>query len=190
MSKYFVLSIVLTVGLYGVALAASPTDTPEKAVTAFYQEYMKSNKDGIPDAKGRKKFHPYISAELDKLLAGGDHAEDLHDKATKGQEPPLVEGDLFTSNFEGTTSFRVGACKGGDKTSQCPIALVYDAKSKNPKDTPAKWTDTVTLVKEASGWRVDDIAYGATWDFGNKGKLSDLLKQVVLDANEESKKSK
>jgi hypothetical protein len=148
---------------------------------------MKSNKDGIPEAKGRKKFHPYISAALDKLLADGDHAEDLHDKATKGQEPPLVEDHLFTSNFVGRTSFRLDACKGDEKTSQCSVALIYDMKPKHPKNTPAKWTDTVTLVKEAGGWRVDDIAYGAAWDFGTKGKLSDVLKDVVKEAKEELK---
>lgn len=190
MSRHFVLGIALALGLCGTTLAATASGTPEQAANAFYKAYMKSNKDGIPDAKGRKKFTHYISAALDKLLADGDHAEDIHDKATKSQEPPLVEGDLFTSNFEGTTSFKVGACKGDDKTSQCPFALIYDVKSKNPKDSPAIWTDTVTLVKESGQWRVDDITYGATWDFGNKGTLRDLLKQVVLDANVEAKGSK
>jgi hypothetical protein len=187
MYRHLVLGVAMAIGFSGVAFAATATDTPEKAANAFYRVYMKSNKDGIPDAKGRAKFHPFISAALDKLLADGDKAEDAHYKATKNEEPPLVEGDLFTSNFEGTTSFKLGACKTVAKTSQCPAALVYDVKSENSKDTPAKWTDTVFLVMETGGWRVDDIAYGATWDFGNKGKLSDVLKDVVKEGKEYAK---
>jgi hypothetical protein len=37
------------------------------------------------------------------------------------------------------------------------------------------------LVKDAAGWRVDDIQYGGSWAFGNKGKLSDSLKAVIAE---------
>ena len=37
----------------------------------------------------------------------------------------------------------------------------------------------VLLVNTPAGWRVDDIAYGGGWAFGNKGRLSELLKQTI-----------
>ena len=48
-----------------------------------------------------------------------------------------------------------------------------------PGKAPFVWTDTVFLVNTPAGWRVDDIAFGGTWDFGNKGSLSETLKQVI-----------
>jgi hypothetical protein len=35
------------------------------------------------------------------------------------------------------------------------------------------------LINTPSGWRVDDIVYGGNWAFGNKGRLSELLKQAI-----------
>ena len=34
------------------------------------------------------------------------------------------------------------------------------------------------------GWRVDDIGYGGTWDFGNKGKMTETLRMVIHDSNQ------
>jgi len=44
------------------------------------------------------------------------------------------------------------------------------------------WTDTLVLANTAAGWRVDDIAYGAGFQFGNTGKLTDTLKTVLREA--------
>jgi hypothetical protein len=43
----------------------------------------------------------------------------------------------------------------------------------------SNWTDTLLLVRTADGWKIDDIAYGGSWAFGNKGRLSDTLKQAI-----------
>jgi hypothetical protein len=50
------------------------------------------------------------------------------------------------------------------------------------KPKAVTWTDTVYLVAEQGGWRVDDIAYGAGFAFGNTGRLSETLKSVMRDA--------
>ena len=47
---------------------------------------------------------------------------------------------------------------------------------------PVTWTDTLLLINTAAGWRVDDIAYGAGFQFGNTGKLTDTLKTVLREA--------
>ncbi len=44
------------------------------------------------------------------------------------------------------------------------------------------WTDTLLLVNTPQGWRVDDIAYGGGFQFGNTGRLSDTLKTVTSEA--------
>jgi hypothetical protein len=53
--------------------------------------------------------------------------------------------------------------------------------TEDPK--PVNWTDTICLVRTSAGWRVDDIAYGAPWAFGNKGRLTQTLESAIRDGN-------
>jgi hypothetical protein len=175
--------IVLAALLASVPASAEPSDAQAMAqmVTGFYQVHQATDQDGIPDASTRAKYAPFISSALEKLLAAGDAAEDRYAKANK-DSPPLVEGDLFSPNFEGISSFKVGACVTDAKGSHCAVALHYADKHPRPQDKPVDWTDLVYLVNTPAGWRVDDIAYGGNWDFGNHGKLSETLKSSIAEA--------
>lgn len=166
----------------GAALAqgSGEVQSLSKATNGFYGVYMTLHpSDGIPDAETQTKFAPFVSPALDKLFVEGASVEERYAVATKHQSPPLVEGDLFTPNFEGATSFRVGACQSDAAVGHCSVTLTYDDR----KDKPLVWTDTVYLVRTAAGWRVDDIAYGGTWDFGNKGRLTDTLRAAITEGN-------
>ena len=164
--------------------SAADSDAMTADVKGFYAAYQTFHpSDGIPDVKDRAKYTPYISASLNSLLAGGDAAEAKFAAANK-DSPPLIEGDLFTSNFEGATAVQIGACAGDGKTGHCAVNLTYDpGKTGNPKDKAFHWTDTAYLVNETGGWRVDDIGYGGSWDFGNKGRMRDTLKMAITDAS-------
>ena len=164
---------------------AADADAMAKTAAGFYAAYSTFHpSDGIPDAKGRAKYAPYISGGLNALLVQANAAEDRFAKANK-DTPPLVEGDLFTSNFEGATAYKIGACAGDTKGGHCAIQLTYDpGKTDNPKDKPFSWTDTAYLVNGADGWKIDDIGFGGKWDFGNKGRMSDTLKMVIKTAGE------
>lgn len=169
---------------------AAGTDQAAMAavISGFYTVHDATDMDGIPDAKTRAKYEPYISPALDKLLVDGDAAEARFAKKNP-DTPPLVEGDAFSANFEGITSFKVGDCKGDQKVAQCKVALTYDETKTNwhhagKPEKPLNWTETVYLVMTPKGWRVDDVAFGGTWDFGNKGRLADLLKQMIKDSND------
>jgi len=153
-----------------------------KVVEGFYAAYSTFHpSDGIPDAAGRSKYEPFISSGLDKLLVDAARAEETFANANK-DSPPLIEGDLFTSNFEGATSYVVGPCKGDSQAGQCTVALTYDDARDHPGDKPIMWSDTVYLLATPQGWRVDDIGYGAIWAFGNKGRLSDMLRSTIANA--------
>jgi hypothetical protein len=179
---------VLFAGAAIAAMLAVPSladDAADMAKVAggFYQVHQASSQDGIPDAKQHAKYAPYISPELDKLLADGDEAESRYAAANK-DSPPLVEGDLFSPNFEGITRFKISACQANAHGGQCAAMLTYDDGKKSPKDKPLDWNDTVRLVRTPAGWRVDDIAYGGSWDFGNHGTLKVVLKDAISNAGE------
>lgn len=145
------------------------------AANGFYGVYKTFHpSDGVPSASDRAKYAPFLSPSLEKLLVDAEAAELRFAKANKNS-PPLIEGDLFSSLFEGATSLQVGVCSGDARTGQCAVRLEYAEADSKPID----WTDTVYLVNTPGGWRVDDIAYGGNWAFGNKGRLSETLKQTI-----------
>jgi hypothetical protein len=160
------------------AVAGVGADSPAKTAEGFYAVYSTFHpSDGIPNAAGRAKYAPFISPALDRLLADGNAAEIKFNKANK-DSPPLIEGDLFSSMFEGATSYKVGACRMDGSQASCAVDFVYD----NKRDPPTRWTDTVYLAKVKADWRVDDIGYGGSWEYANKGRLSATVRQAIADS--------
>jgi hypothetical protein len=167
--------------------AAGPAASDQEQATAvaigFYTAYaMFRPSDGIPDARERAQLEPFISNALDRLLTDGEAAEHHFATVTKHMSPPLIEGDLFTSNFEGATAWHVGPCEIAAASARCPVALGYRSRTREDA-RPVNWTDTVYLVHTPAGWRVDDIDYGATGAFGNKGRLTQTLRDAIRDGN-------
>jgi hypothetical protein len=173
--RYLVVAALLAVGLSSSATAGD--DNPGKTVAAFYGLYLQEKPRGIPDAAVREKFEPLISPELGRLLAAAAAAEDLHLRKTNNEEPPLVEGDLFSSLFEGATAYTPGKCAVEGDHAYCDADLAFNEPGGESK--PTTWTDKVALIRSSRGWLVDDIAFGGAWDFGQHGMLRAALRQVA-----------
>ncbi len=153
---------------------------PDKTVNKFYDVYLKLHSFGIPNESERAHYSPHLSPELSELLQRADEAEQKHEALTKGEEPPLVEGDLFTSLFEGASSFKIDSCESDDATAFCIVQFKYS----NPGDkSEVEWKDKAYLVKSTSGWTVDDIEYLGDWQFMHKGRLKNLLNEVIREGN-------
>lgn len=169
------------------AAAAEPASYPAGAAAAangFYSVYATFHpSDGIPDARARAELAPFLSPALEQLLIEGEAAEQRFAKLTKHMSPPLIEGDLFTSNFEGATAWHVGACEVAAGAAHCQVALGYRSGAREDAK-PVNWTDMIYLLHTQAGWRVDDIAYGASWALGNKGTLTSTLRSAIRDATE------
>jgi len=171
------------VALCGLLLAApamaQDMGGAERAAGAFYAAYAGlPHQGGIPDAAARARYAPLLSPRLNQLIAAAAAAQTRFQKANRNS-PPLIEGDLFSSLFEGFSAYRLGPCSGDAKQGQCSVTLSYQDKSAKPAVT---WTDQILLVNTAQGWKVDDIAYKAGFAFGNTGLLSDTLKMTVAQA--------
>jgi hypothetical protein len=176
------LAFVLLLGLGGPALAAAD---PATAAADFYAVYAGQHGQGggIPDATGRVRYAPVLSPRLNARLAAAAAAQARLTARVKNAVPPMLEGDIFTSLFEGATSWKVGACTANGDVARCPVALAYAPKPQagTKPVKPANWNDTLLLVKGAGGWKVDDIQFDAGFAFGNTGKLSDMLALVIAE---------
>jgi hypothetical protein len=162
----------------GLAFAVGPPDI-KKCAEAFYEVYRTVEPSGLPTGEDLARYRPVVSRQLFALLERAGAAEAAYAKRTHNESAPLLEGDLFTSLFEGASRFRVEECQYGPAEGTCPVALTYlDPAGGKPQD----WRDTLVLVKEKDGWRVSDIEYGGTWEFMHKGRLTDVLRSVIKDA--------
>jgi len=174
--------IAFAAPLTSEALAA---DDPAASANAFYTVYRDQHvQGGIPDATGRLRYTPVLSPRLNKQLTDAAAAQARLTAKVKNAVPPMLEGDIFSSLFEGATTWKIGACQADAKSARCPVALSYtpppSQNAKAPK--PASWSDTVILVQTPQGWKVDDVVYDAKFPFGNTGRLSEML-QMVIAAN-------
>ncbi|HEX4635763.1 MAG TPA: hypothetical protein VH189_06250 [Rhizomicrobium sp.] len=172
---------LLLMSSWGVQAA----DDPAAAANAFYAVYKDQQPhSGIPDATGRLRYTPVLSPRLNKQLTEAAAAQARLTAKVKNAVPPMLEGDIFSSLFEGATAWKVGACQEDVKSARCPVALSYTPPpaqtTKAPK--PAGWSDTLLLVRTPQAWKVDDVVYDAGFQFGNTGRLSEML-QMVIAAN-------
>jgi hypothetical protein len=172
--------LLLAASLVLAAPAHAQAPDPAAAVNAFYAVYSSQHAQGggIPDATVRLRFQPVLSPRLNKQLATAAAAQARLTAKVKNAVPPVLEGDIFSSLFEGATSWKVGSCQQKDKTAQCTVALTYTPPP-DPKAKPAHWTDTVVLAATPQGWKVDDVIYDAGFAFGNTGRLSAMLNMVI-----------
>jgi hypothetical protein len=166
------------------AAAQAPAADPATAVNAFYAVYapQRAHGGGIPDATERLRFQPVLSPRLNKQLADAARAQVRLTAKVRNAVPPMLEGDIFSSLFEGATAWKVGNCQQTGTAARCTVALSYTPLPPPPgrkPEKPATWTDTVMLAMTPQGWKVDDIVYDAGFAFGNTGRLSTMLSMVI-----------
>lgn len=173
---------------WGVALAqaAGMLATPDAATKAFYRLYARAHVMDIPSAKQQAIWRPVLSDHLMALIVLGDEGEKRWaEKNKKEPAPPLFEGDLFSSMTEGGAKLDGATCEASGDNAVCTAALHVVGKNRDGERETFRWHDKLDLIRTPAGWRVDDLEYGGTGDFGPKGKLSDQLKYV----DQESRKS-
>lgn len=164
-----------------VVVHAAGSDELGRAVAGFYDLYLKIRPLGVPEEEALVKLQPHLSMPLQQRLRSALRAEQQYHKRTRGEAPPLIEGDLFSSLFEGATAFQVLACEAAGASGSCTVEL----SSLDPRDRSTfKWKDKVHAIREARRWVLDDIEYLGDWPFMHKGRLTGVLKQIIAQGGE------
>jgi len=138
------------------------SDDPVKLTQRFYIEVRERAIRGLPREEDWNVLKSFMTPELAATI---EKAQAVQAATPAGDKPPWIEGDLFSSNFEGADSQRTGALTlEGDK-AKVELHMTYTEGSHT-----VTWTDALVLKKTDAGWRVDDLV------FKDKQKLSDALK--------------
>ncbi|CCG43174.1 hypothetical protein [Magnetospirillum molischianum] len=152
-------------------------DTPQAALIRFFDVYPSVRGSGVSWGKEPDRLATVLSRALHDLLTKASKAEGDVGRL-RPDEPWGVEGDLWTSLFEGADRSHIGSCKITGKQALCEVSLTND-------EAPATtWTDVFVLTRTGGNWAVDDVRWGGDWEFMHKGTLRDLLSYEIKRAAE------
>ena len=165
-------ALLLAFGMLAACEKQAPS--PTSAVEGFYALRLKLATTGAPDSKELEALAPYLGEELRDLLAQARKRHDDDVSRMPTDKPSFADGDLFSSLFEGPTSFKVGADEATGDIHRVSVQLAYDRQQ-----PVVSWTDKVVVKNEDGKPVVVDIEYGGSWEFGNKGTLVSMLKKAL-----------
>jgi len=149
------------------------SDGAAAVADAFYRVHIDVRSGGLPEGETMQRYRPLLSKRLLALIAGAARKRDAAIAAHPDEKPPFVDGDLFSTVYEGPTGYRIG-----QRTVSGPDRESFDVELslKEPMTEESRWTDRALLLREDGQWKLDDIEYGGQFDFGQRGRLSDLLR--------------
>lgn len=156
--------------LLSLVQANSAATLPKNIAAQFYRTCHKLKISGLPSAKQAKLLAPYLNPDLQQLIQAARQKQAKFIKEHPDEKPPWIEGDLFSSSFEGSHGFRVGTPVVQEDRAEVPIHLFYRDGKKL-----IRWTDTLVLTRTGKGWVVSDLLYKATWDFKPGTSLRGVL---------------
>lgn len=161
-------------------LEAPAPQPPEAVVRGFYGAVIAQRGGGIPGGEDLARLRPFLGRRLRTLVLRASEAETIYDGKQTEPVPPLVEGCLWTSLFEGITRLEAVVPEPGGTASRrsCLATLAY------VEGETSTWRDRVRLVREGGRWVVDDVQLLGDWDFCVKGRVSERLRNVIRTARE------
>ncbi|MBV9496742.1 MAG: DUF3828 domain-containing protein [Acidobacteria bacterium] len=165
-------SVAFAAALLFVACATTappPPDTPDQVVDRFYKTYIAHRPGGLPEGKDLDRLRPMLSSRLQAAIESAGKYSAAYAKAHPGDKPPFVDGDYFTSVFEGPTSFQIAKTEPAADGSGGTVVVQFLSEGMS-------WNDTVIVTRENERFVIDDIAFSGAGEFNPPGRLLERLK--------------
>jgi hypothetical protein len=175
---------LLALGVIVIAASCDrrPRNDASGVVTRLYETLDRLGVDGAPTAQQLDAITPFVSKELHDLLHDADALREAEQKRAPDEKPAFAEGDLFTSLFEGPSSFEVAS----DTAGPNGIHVVRMNFTLSGAPTPLQWSDRVVVNSEGGRLVVTDVLYDGDWPFANKGSLLGSLRAALRGAKSDS----
>jgi Protein of unknown function (DUF3828) len=165
----FCMLLALTLG--STVTFGQTSASPSTVTKSFYTKYLKLRIRGLPDKRQAKKIAPYFSRQINNLIASDLRKQARFIKKHPREKPPWAEGDLFSSLFEGATSYTVGETRTNGSSSEVDVNLVI-----NSETGKSRWTDTAVLTLQDGRWVITNILFKGKWEFKSGSSLLNALK--------------
>lgn len=157
--------------------AQSPNSEITKVLEKFYQQYGKSSEALYDQPIAQDLFTPQIRKEIEEIVsASKQDIERIKKSAHPDDKPLLLEGSVFTSLYEGYTSYRIKSISTREmkpKVKTADAIVTFENTAVSPK---IEWTENVHLINPSgSGWEIDNITFDKIAQVKDlKTRLNDL----------------
>lgn len=152
--------------------------TPEDALDAFLEFYFDTYESGLPAGGARKALDGIFTADFLRALDAAAAADRCSREASRDREPPLVQGDVFSSLFEKATA--VTSVEDLAPTDDsATFVLHFEHRAGEAAQPELDWSDEVTLRRMEDGWRIDDYERGGEGQFMTRGSVKAMLRGVA-----------
>jgi hypothetical protein len=158
----------------------APAASPGATVKRFYSAYIPSRQGGLPEGKELERLAPFLSRRLHGLIVAALSYREAWIKRHPDEpvkdggppiiyKPPFVDGDHFSSVFEGPKRFKVRrSVPDGAGAWRVHIHFWYEAGTEG-------WEDVVLVRKEHNRYVIDDVLLTGAGPFNPAGRLSEVL---------------
>ena len=136
---FMLLLLVMPVSVLG---ADNAQQTPRASVQQLFADHFKNDMGFTRDTVARKRnwLTPGLNQEIDTYFRQPFPAD----------EPPPINGDPFTNTQEYPTTFQVGEAVMDGVRANVPVVMTIGATRR---------TVRAQVVRQGSGWLVDDLIY-------------------------------
>ena len=142
-----------------VLLAAAPaqmSDPALLAVQSFYTAYARNKFDGLPAKEQFVKVRPLVSKPLANAIRIAQARQAACIRKNPDEKGPWVEGDMFSSNFEGFTSFHVIEQPASSGLTRREFVVEFEYRENGHTFL---WRDKAVASLESGRWVLDDVIY-------------------------------
>jgi hypothetical protein len=159
---------------------ADPASDVKAPVERFLAFYFEQYHRGLPGESQLPDLASFVTPEMLGLFEAALRGEDCYMEKRNYEGPPPVEGDLFSSLFEGGTSATYQLISRESDKATFEIEWTHDSPV---SDGPFSWKDRVFLVKTVDGWRIADFAHDGDWEFMQDASVAGILGAVAEECS-------
>lgn len=151
---------------------ARQRDELRVAATALCTEVRRERISGLPSPEQMKRLERMLTPQLASVIEIARTRQQEQIRQHPDEKPQWVEGDFFSSLFEGVKKWEIGDVFTAPSTQAT-------VKVRNSYDEPGldkvEWTDTWVFKRLEDRWLLDDIRMGGDWEFRSGESLRHAL---------------
>lgn len=148
--------------------------SPRDAVDGFLQFYFHGYRTGLPTASERAALAPLVTPQFSAVLESAARAERCAYARHQGTEPPLIQGDVFSSLFEKANGV-LGINEVANDGATAEYTLDFEYRTPSDPGQVSKWQDGVRLEHVGDAWLIDDFIHRGDWQFTSRGSVKAML---------------
>lgn len=150
--------------------SAEPAQGPVAVAMDFLEMHQRLGNSGLPQRADMAAYDAFLCPDLSQAIRAAQVRQEQARAERPDEKPPHVEGDLFSSLFDGPGSFEVR-----DSQVEGAQARVAVAMRAGEGEKAVRWTDALHLRLDDGIWCLADVEYGGDWPMASKGRLGAAL---------------